>query len=442
MRDIAIAAVVFGLLPFVLTRPHWGILMWTWAGLMVPQSMSYGFMRNFPIAMLIGVVTIIAIVISPEKKRLPLTPPVVVLLVFNVWMNFTTLFALFPDYAWPYWEKTMKVMLMVFLTLLVMQTKARIFALVVVTTASLAYFGVKGGIYTIIRGGEGMVLGPGAGVHGHRNAIAVALVMTLPLMYWLLLQTSNRWLRLAIMGGMGLTAISVLGTGSRGGFLAIAAMGAFLWLKSRHKLVIAVLLILLVPPLLGFMPEQWHARMGTIETYEEDGSSMERLSSWYMAWRLALDRPIIGAGFDCFRPEAFAIWGDPTRFGLRPEIWHDAHSIWFRVLAEHGFPGFGLYLLFWFFSWRTATNIIKQARGVDDFRWAGDLAAMIQVSIVGYLVGGTFINIQYWDYPYILVALLVLTQVVIERAKAAPALDAATAQLQSAHGVAKPARVR
>jgi putative inorganic carbon (hco3(-)) transporter len=298
---------------------------------------------------------------------------------------------------------------------MVMQSKQRIFALVWVAVLSLGYFGVKGGIYTIIRGGEGMVLGPGAGIHSHRNAIAVALVMIMPLMYWLLLQTDRRWLRLGMMGAMALTAVSVFGTFSRGGFLAIGAMGAFLWLKSRNKLAIALLLLILVPPALEFMPERWHARMGTIETYQEDGSSMERISAWYMAWKLALDRPILGAGFDCFRPEAFARWGDPARFGLPPGMWHDAHSIWFRVLAEHGFFGLGLWLLFWFASWRTAARVIALTRGHEELRWARDLVAMVQVSVIGYLVGGSFINIQYWDFPYILVALVVLTKVVVQR---------------------------
>ena len=35
---------------------------------------------------------------------------------------------------------------------------------------------------------------------------------------------------------------------------------------------------------------------------------------------------------------------------------------------------------------------------------------MIQVSLVGYWVGGTFLALEYWDYPYLLMALLVLTQ--------------------------------
>lgn len=415
MRDIVLAVFVFGLLPFALTRPHVAILMWTWAGLMLPQTLTYGFMRGIPLAMIIGIVVLLSLVLSREKKSLPMLPAVVVLLVLNVWMNFTTLFAMFPSHAWPYWEKTMKVMLMIFVTMMVMQSKERIVALVWVATLSVAFFGIKGGIYTIVRGGDGMVLGPGGGIHGHRNAIAVALVMTLPLMYWLQLNAPRRWIRVSVIVSMGLVAIAVLGTFSRGGFLAISAMGAWLWLKSRHKLPIAILMLFLIPPALNFMPESWHKRMESIEEYQEDGSSMKRLHSWHTAWNVAKARPLTGAGFDCMQPETFAIWGEPEKFGLPPDHWHDTHSIWFRVVAEHGFPGIALYLLFWIVAWRTGTSIIRQARGRPDLQWAKDLAAMCQVSLIGFWVGGTFINIQYWDYPYIIVAIMVLTKVVIER---------------------------
>jgi hypothetical protein len=73
-------------------------------------------------------------------------------------------------------------------------------------------------------------------------------------------------------------------------------------------------------------------------------------------------------------------------------------------------------LLLWLLSWRLANNIIRQTRDRQDHQWARDLAGMIQVSLVGYWVGGTFLGLEYWDYPYLLVAMLVLTQVVVSRA--------------------------
>jgi hypothetical protein len=43
-------------------------------------------------------------------------------------------------------------------------------------------------------------------------------------------------------------------------------------------------------------------------------------------------------------------------------------------------------------------------------KWANDLAKLIQVALVGFWVGGSFLGLAYWDYPYILLIVLVLTQ--------------------------------
>ncbi|MGH9548729.1 MAG: putative O-glycosylation ligase, exosortase A system-associated, partial [Terriglobales bacterium] len=393
IRDIVLTAFILGLLPAVLVRPHWGILLWTWVGLMNPHKMTWGFAYNFPFAMIIGVVTIFAILISKEPKKLPLAPPIVILLLLVLWMTITTVFfSLFPDLAWPKWEKVMKIQVFILLTLIVMQSEERIRSLVLVATLSIAYFGIKGGLYTIAHGGGGMVLGPDGGFISGNTEIALALTVTLPLMRWLQLQTERVWLKHASTVAMVLIAISVLGSQSRGGFLALAAMATFLWVKSRKKIVLGAVLVALAAALFSFMPDTWHQKMDTIETYQQDRSAMGRIGAWRFATNLALDRPIGGGGFDTFEQKAYDRYA-PDERSLDP------HSIWFQVLAEHGFVGLGLFVLLWALSWRTGTRVIRMCRNRPDLTWARDLAAMIQAALVGFWAGGSFLGLAYWDYP-------------------------------------------
>ena len=248
------------------------------------------------------------------------------------------------------------------------------------------------------------------------NSVAVAFTMTLPLMYWLYMQAKRRWVRHGLIACIALSVIGTLGTFSRGGFLALTGMGIWLWLKSRKKLAVVFLLIVLVPTALSIMPDEWYAKMGTIRTYEQDTSAMARINAWGFAVNLARDRPLTGGGFQVFQRDAFAIWGpDATQYGLRADEWHDAHSIWFKVLAEQGVPGLALYLLLWYLAWRTAARIVKDTKERPDLDWARDLASMIQVSLIAYWVGGSFMSFAYWDYPLILVALLVATRAVLDR---------------------------
>jgi len=210
-----------------------------------------------------------------------------------------------------------------------------------------------------------------------------------------------------------LCALAALGSYSRGGLLAIGAMCSFLWLKSRNKLAVGAALLAAAPALLLFMPEEWTARMDTINDYQSDASAQGRLNAWSMAWHLACDR-IFGGGFEIYEPSVFA------RYAPDPLDVHAAHSIYFQVLGEHGFIGLALYLLMGALTWRLAARIVALAAPVQELRWASDLATMIQVSLVGFAVGGAFLSLVYYDLPYYLMCALVATYVQV-RNRLAPA---------------------
>jgi probable O-glycosylation ligase (exosortase A-associated) len=195
--------------------------------------------------------------------------------------------------------------------------------------------------------------------------------------------------------------------------LAIGAMGAVLWLRSPHKLAMAVPLVVVGLALLAFMPENWVARMQTIQNYEEDGSAMGRIQAWQTMTGIANSR-ITGAGFSAYSTSIFNTYS-PGEWPARA-----AHSIYFQVLGEHGWIGLFLFLAIWVIAWRMASRIRKQARSVGGQAQAlGVLAGMCQVSIVGYAVGGAFLSLAYFDLPYnILIMLLVATRVLSQMEQA------------------------
>jgi putative inorganic carbon (HCO3(-)) transporter len=135
---------------------------------------------------------------------------------------------------------------------------------------------------------------------------------------------------------------------------------------------------------------------------------MGRIGAWGFAWSLAKDRPVGGGGFDTFQESAYQRWAPEARA-------FDPHSIWFQVLAEHGFVGLGLFILFWLLTWRIGSQIIGMTRDRSEFTWARDLAGMVQAALIGFWVGGSFLGLAYWDYPYLLAIVLPLTKVVLER---------------------------
>lgn len=406
MRDIAVTLVIFGSLPIILRWPYIGVLVWTWLAFMNPHRLTWGFAQDMQFALIVAVVTLVGLLFSKEPKKIPWTPETILLLIFIAWMVITTLFATYPVLAWPQLEKVVKIQLMVFVTLMLMQTKERINLLVWVMTLSLAFYGVKGGIFTITHGGMYQVRGPQGSFIGGNNEIALALIMTVPLIRYLQLIARNVWIRHAMTAALVLTALSAMGTHSRGALIGIVAMGTFLWLKSRSRLFTALLGVVAVSLILSIMPQQWFDRMETIENYEQDTSALGRINAWHMAFNMAKSRPL-GGGFESFRSEMFAAYApEPSRV-------HDAHSIYFEVLGEHGFVGLALFLALGLMTWRTASWIIRRARGDPQSRWAADLAAMVQVSLVGYGSSGAFLGLAYFDLYYTLIAVVVLCKAVL-----------------------------
>jgi probable O-glycosylation ligase (exosortase A-associated) len=406
MRDIFVTVVIFGALPFVLARPYIGILLWTWVSFMNPHRLCWGFAYDFPFAMIVALVTLVSVLISRERKKIPWTRETVILLIFISWMVITTIFSVYPILAWPQLDKVLKIQLMVFVTMMVMQSKERLNLLVWVLALSLAFYGVKGGIFTIMHGGVYHVRGPNGTFIGGDNEMGLALIMTIPLLRYLQLTATRVSLRYVMTAAMVLCALAAIGSQSRGAMLGIAAMGMFLWLKGRNKLFTGLLTAIAAALILMTMPQQWFDRMATIETYQHDQSATGRINAWEMAFNLAKDRPL-GGGFNAFQRGMFAIYApDPTNV-------HDSHSIYFEVLGEHGFFGLALFLILGLMTWRTSSWIIKRARGDPEDRWAGDLAAMVQVSLVGYASGGAFLGLANFDLYYTLIAVVVLCKTVL-----------------------------
>ncbi|MCB1735971.1 MAG: putative O-glycosylation ligase, exosortase A system-associated [Gammaproteobacteria bacterium] len=401
MAGLILVLLVVGLMPLTLIKPHVGILLWVLFGLMNPHRIALGVAYSFPFSLMIGLLTLVSVVAHKEDRRpLPWSAPLVWLTLFVIWMNVTTIFSLVPDASWTQWGKVMKIMVMTYVTMLVIHTKGRIISLAVVMTLSVAFYGIKGGIFTLLTGGQFMVVGPAGSLMEGNTEISLGQVMTLPMMIWVRSLLTNKWLRLMALGGSIAIAFAIVGSYSRGAFLASFAMAAFLWWKSERKMPALIGMAVMIPVLLAFMPAKYHEKMSTIETYEEDGSAMGRINAWYYAVNLTKDYPLTGGGFNSFTRPLF------LQYAPDPEDFHVAHSIYFQSLGHHGYPGLIMFLGIGVSTWFMAGSIVRRATGHDDLIWAMRLARAMQVSVIGYAVGGAFLSLVYLDYYYYFVVLV------------------------------------
>jgi probable O-glycosylation ligase (exosortase A-associated) len=410
MRDLIVTLIVFGSLPLILARPWTGAIMWAWIGYMNPHRLTWGFAYDFPFAMLVAVATLAGLVFTRDRRGIPLNHVTFWWFALILWMNLTTPFAISAENTLPEWERTMKIQLMALVTVVLIHRRQQLDWLIWTIVVSIGFFGIKGGIFAMLTGAEYSVRGPEDSFIEDNNALALALIMIMPLMRYLQLQTTRAWVKWGLTGAMGLSALAIFATHSRGALVAGSAMLLLLIVRSRHRGRLVLAAAALIPLIVSFMPEKWFTRMETISTYREDGSAMGRINAWWFAWNLAKDRPLVGGGFNTFDRKLF------PKYAPNPKDFHDSHSNYFEMLAEHGFPGLVIYLALGVSVWMAAGGIVRRVRRLQaearagPSHWMEDLALMIQVSVVGYAVGGAFLGLAYYDLYYSVVGFVVILQ--------------------------------
>ena len=410
MRDLVVVGIVLAMGLIGLRRPWIGIMLWTWLSIMNPHRYTYGFAYDAPLAAFAAGTIVVGLFATKERESPFKGAASFFLVAFMLWMTLSWLFGLDPAEDYEQWKKVMKIDVMIIAALALLHTKQHVLALMWVAAGSLALLGVKGGLFTLLTGGNFRVWGPTGSFIYDNNEFALSLVMTIPLLRFLQLQLTHRWGRFGMTAAMVLCAVSAVGSYSRGALLAISAMMLALWWRGKNKLVIGLLMAIGAVLVVAFMPDAWTTRMSSINDYETDQSSLGRISAWWTAWNIGLHY-VTGVGFNAARPELFAIYSP------YPTFVHAAHSIYFQTLGNHGFVGLFLFLGIWFSSWSTAGWLRKHGKALPQTQWCVELGGMCQVALIGYAVGGAFLSLAYFDLPYdIMVALLVTRHWVKARA--------------------------
>jgi probable O-glycosylation ligase (exosortase A-associated) len=132
-----------------------------------------------------------------------------------------------------------------------------------------------------------------------------------------------------------------------------------------------------------------------------------------MAWNLAKDR-LFGGGFMVSTASVFSLYAP------EPDRVHAAHSIYFQVLGEHGFVGLGLFLAMGAATWMTARDLIRMGRRAPHQKWAADLGAMVQVSMIAYATAGAFLSLTYYDLPYNVMIMATVAHRLVRRSTTLP----------------------
>jgi putative inorganic carbon (HCO3(-)) transporter len=335
-------------------------------------------------------------------------------------MTFNSFFAFDPAYSWPHWNEVWKIYLMGLVAAAMSTSKVRYHALMWIVVLSLSYWGVKGGLFTLATGGHHHVFGPEHSIINDNNQLALAVVMILPVLNYLRLHTQSRLVRIGIVAVTILNVVTVLGSYSRGGVIALSVLAVAFWLRAKNKLIYPIAAVIIIVPLLKFMPDSFYERMDTIGQYNTDGSFQDRVAAWHVAFNYAVDHFPFGAGF--YGPQIQRLWST-----YYPDTAaHAAHSIYFQVLGEHGFIALFLYLLIIIVTFLNFRSAIGMSRDVPHLRWANDLARMLQLSLFAFCIGGAALSLAYYDVFVLWIWISAALKDHVKAARTAPVMEASS----------------
>lgn len=426
MRGFILGVIFFALFPFIFIKgPFFGILMWFWISLMAPQKAVWSSLfGDVPYALLIALATLASVLVSRiEPKLPPLNKTTILLILLGVWVSVTSIYGIGPpDQIYDKWNLTEKMLLMTLVAYALTNSRERLDLLIIVCVLSVGFWGFRGGLIAIATAGAARVHGPDSTMIGDNNDLGVALTMMLPLIFYLRERYRTFVIKWPVQVLIGLTILGDVFTYSRGALVAMIAMAGMLWLRSRHKLQIMLVIAVAAVGVWHFAPAQWTERMFTIESYQSDASAEGRLHMWERAWLLALQSPLVGGGFhwsydpnlvnSLFRGTDIPKLAGPLA----------AHSNWFEMLGDHGFVGFGLFVAIVASMFFDARWLVRHTRHDPELSWANSLGRMLQVALVGYCTGGSFATLATYDgfYAVVIIAAVARRIVAAELASRKP----------------------
>lgn len=419
MRDIVLLAILPFLVYAMIQRPFIGLGMWIWTAMFFPNGWVYGLADNIRFNLLFTGLTIFAYLKSKQKLRLQLGMLGTLGAFFFFWTTITTLFGLAPAaISWEFWGRLAKIMALFLFILLIMENKLHIDFFLWCLILSIGFFAGLEGLKYIASGGGHRIEGMSGHVIGDRNDLALALAMLLPICFYLLREYGSKhsFLKLGLTGLICLIVISIVGTNSRGGLVAMLSVGTYIFLKSERKLLLALLILGFVVIMVGVIPEQWYARMNTIGAAGADSSFMGRVIAWKLSFILAMQHPFVGGGFKAL--EYFPVWTALSQDFFQYPFFYAgdeppnanrsfaAHSIYFQVLGDHGFVGLAIFVSILIFAFKKAGHIASMVRQSGCAEWLEHLAIALRLSVFAYAIGGIALSFAYFDFIYAIIAVI------------------------------------
>jgi probable O-glycosylation ligase (exosortase A-associated) len=244
------------------------------------------------------------------------------------------------------------------------------------------------------------------------NDFATFVVTAIPFGIYFLHAASRTSIRVSAAVGLVVLTLGFVWSGSRGGFIALSAVAAFILLRySAIPLrwrVSATALVAVV--LLGTASDHYWEQMGTITSESDYNHTSEtgRLQIWQRGIGYMMANPLLGVGPNNF-PAAegtLSPLAERQQFGIGVR-WNAPHNCFVQIGAETGLPGLALFVSILASAFVALRRSGRAERAQAAVTGRAPLTPALTASLLGFVVGGFFLSLAYSEMLYTLVALAV-----------------------------------
>lgn len=365
-----------------------------------PQSI-YTVIDILPYSQIFLALTIIGAFSDPTVKWVRSGSNILIVLLTIV-ILLSSVFAFRPNTSFEHYTFFLNWLLLYFLVLTIVNTEIRFFLFLCVFLLVNLKMSQHGFISWMQRGFSFTSWGLTGSPGWFRNSGEFALEMLIytPLSAVFVYSLKDKWDKykkwimylLPISG-----AASIIGASSRGGQLALVAVGIWLLMKSKQRLKAIMIFAVISSALYYFLPPEQIQRfeeMGTDET------SLQRIAYWEYGFDLMKKYPVLGVGY--FNWQEYLHFMEPG--GIGPKQLHEMpHNIFIQAGAELGYSGLLVFLMMIvsIFVMNSKTRKVTKEKNTLFYF----LSFGIDAGLVGFLAGGFFITVLYYPFFWMQLAM-------------------------------------
>ena len=352
-----------------------------------------------------GLVTLILLLISTvltRSRSIGFGPMEKMFVAMTLVVIFSAVFAWNPDASLKIWVTFTSWVIMYYCLISILTTPARIYLFVIffilinfkLSQHGARTFAMRGFSFTHwgLSGSPGWFHNSGE----FSLQMVVLFSISLSLLRSLKSQITSRfrwWVLLILFPGTAF--LSVIGSSSRGGQIALAAVLFFFLFKWKHFFRVALVVSLLIFLTPYLIPEEQMARF---ETMGGDPTSQYRLMHWENAYETIKQNPM-GIGYNN--------WFSYYKSHFDAPVYQVIHNTILQAFVELGYIGGILFLIMLITAFLMNARTVREMLVINELETVtiASIAQGINLGLLGTLVASIFMSVLYYPMFWLAFAL-------------------------------------